>query len=54
MMLAFASMLVTGVAFAGDGKKCTKGKDCCKKEAKTVKADVKKEVRSTVVEAKKA
>lgn len=33
MMFAMAALLVTGTAFAG-GKKCAKGKDCCKKEAK--------------------
>ena len=51
-MLAFASMLIAGAAFAGDGKKCGKGKECHKKEEKkAAKADAKKEV---VVVTKKA
>lgn len=36
LVLATAAFLYTGVAFAGgDGKKCAKSKDCCKKEAAT-------------------
>lgn len=31
--LATAVLLVSGAAFAHEGKKCSKGKDCCKKEA---------------------
>lgn len=35
-MLASAALLVTGVAFADNGKKkkCAKGKSCCSKSAK--------------------
>ena len=38
--LATFALLVTGVAFAGEGKKCSKGKGCCKdkKEMKSEKA----------------
>lgn len=32
-MLATAALLVSGVSFAHDGKKCGKGKKCTKKEA---------------------
>ncbi len=35
-LLATAAFLVTGVSFAhpGKGKKCAKGKKCCKKSTK--------------------
>ena len=55
MMLAFAGMLVSGAAFADGGKKCSKGKDCCKKESKkTAKSDAKKEVKENAEITKKA
>jgi hypothetical protein len=41
-MLATAALMVTGMAFAQDGgKKCGKGKSCCKKEAKATRKDSK-------------
>lgn len=48
LVLATAAFLVTGVAFAGEGKKekCEKGKkECCKKggSKKCCKKDAKKE-----------
>lgn len=47
LVLATAAFLVTGVAFAGEGKKekCEKGKkECCKKGGKKCcKKDAKKE-----------
>lgn len=48
MMFAVAALLVSGAAFAG-GKKCAKGKDCCKKEAKAKakKADAPATAKST-------
>ena len=41
-LLATAALMVTGVAFAGEGegkkkKKCAKGKTCCSKEKKEKK-----------------
>lgn len=53
IVLAAATFLVTGMAFAqdGDSKKCSKAKSCCKKTEKEVK-----EVKSTksVVKVSKA
>ena len=42
-LLATAAFLFTGMAFAhqGDGKKCAKGKDCCK-DMKECKMDMPK------------
>ena len=42
LVLATAAFLVTGMAFAheGDGKKCAKGKECCK-DMKDCKKDMK-------------
>ncbi len=52
--LATFALLVTGVAFAGEGKKCAKGKGCCKdkKEMKSEKAKTTKV--ATTAEVKKA
>lgn len=52
--LAVAALLVTGAAFAGEGKKCGSNKGCCKKGAKemTKKAEKPEETKSTE-EAKK-
>lgn len=49
IVLAAATFLVTGMAFAqdGDSKKCSKAKSCCKKMDKEVK-----EVKSTKTVAK--
>lgn len=63
LMLATAAFLVTGFAFAhdGDGKKCAKGKECCKdmkdckKDMKDCKMDAKKtEAKATKVGVKAA
>lgn len=53
--LAVAAMLVTGAAFAGEGKKCGAHKGCCKKGAKEVakKADKPAEETKSTEEAKK-
>jgi hypothetical protein len=48
-LLATAAFLFTGFAFAhGDGKKCGKGKDCCKdsKECKMNCKDEKKDAKA--------
>lgn len=36
--IALVALMLTGVAFAGEGKKCVKGKDCCKKEGSCKKS----------------
>ena len=45
-LLTTAAFLFTGMAFAhqGDGKKCAKGKDCCK-DMKECKMDMKKDAK---------
>lgn len=44
--IAIAAILISGVAFSQEGKKCVKGKSCCdKKEAAKVSAN--KDARST-------
>lgn len=54
ILFAAAALLFTGLAFAnngdkGKGKKCAKGKSCCKKEGKsTAKTKDKKETTATV------
>lgn len=62
LVLATAAFLVTGMAFAheGDGKKCAKGKECCKdmkdckkdmKDCKDMKKEEKKETAKTKAKA---
>ncbi len=49
LMLAITAFLFTGVAFAhggGDKKKCAKGKECCKSDAKA-KASCHKDEKET-------
>jgi len=48
-LLVTAAFLVTGFAFAQDGKKCAKGKDCCSKDCKK---DEKKDAKATKTTAK--
>jgi hypothetical protein len=45
--LVVAAALISGVAFAGDGKDCGKGKKCCKKECSKDKDSKSKETKST-------
>ena len=51
LTLATAAFLFTGAAFAHEGKKCAKGKECCKKE--TAKKDCCKKMKSSTSLAKK-
>ena len=57
-LLVTAAFLFTGFAFAqqGDGKKCGKGKECCKdmKDCKMNGKDEKKDVKTTKTTAKVA
>lgn len=49
LMLATAAFLVTGISFAQDGKKCEKGKNCCKKGSTVSKEKVAKKARTAKV-----
>lgn len=53
-LFATAAFLVTGVSFAhdGDGKKCVKGKDCCKDTKKDAKKDARAEKTTARVKTK--
>jgi len=42
LTLTTAALLITGVAFAHEGKGCGKGKSCCKGAKKECKKDAKK------------
>ncbi len=42
LMLATSALLITGVSFAQDSKKCGKGKSCCKKESTVAKEKTEK------------